>query len=160
MKTTRIALITVIAAATAYTASARPGGPGPRGGGGLPFGLEPEDIVGAIFAKHDTNQDSVIDGTEIADAAEAKMAARQARAEERGRGLNRPDDFAPPTPEEIAARILENHDADENGSLSEEEVLDIVTQQNRNNRRKGGKGARGPRNGRGPNAPVEDDAGE
>jgi len=151
MNITRIALITLITAGTALSATARPGGSGPRGGNDMPFGLEAEDIVGAIFAKHDTNLDDLLSSDEIAASVAAKIEARQARAAERGVERERPDDFTPPTPEEIAAKMIERHDADEDGALSTEEVLGTLKQQKR--RGKGGprggegRGKRGPRAG-------------
>ena len=157
MKSARIGIISLIAAGIALTASARPGAGGPRGFAGL-FGLEPEELVVAIFDKYDTDENSQLDGTEIAEAAAAKMAERQARREELG--IEPPEGFTPPTPEEVAARILERHDEDESGSLDIEEVLQIVDRQfNRGCRCKGRPGSRGD-GPRGPRPPADEETTE
>jgi len=149
MKITTIALIGAAIAGGAAIAQARPQGGPFAGPGGLPFGLGPEDLVGAIFAKHDVNEDNQLDADEIAASVASGIERRKARFEERGFNRNRPDDFEPPAPVNIAARMIERHDANADGVLNTEEVLEIVKRPLGKRDRRGNRSGlgKGPRRG-------------
>lgn len=141
-------------------ASAQENGPrgprGPRGPQGPGAGFQPpapENIAARMLERSDANNDGFLSRDEL-------VAAVGHRLEQGGRpggprgprppadAEDRPEGFQPPSPEEIASHMLEKSDADGNGQLSKDELIDAIKarhEEGRGPRPPFGEGRPGPR---------------
>lgn len=144
------AAVLMLAAALMANAQGPGGGRGPQGGGqqGGPGGGDfkppsPDEIVKHMLADFDGNKDGKLDATELKKSIEAHQKQRMEHGSPQGgpgggqqRGAQggpggfqggqqggpqgeRPE---PPAPDKIAAKWLEEFDADKNGTLSADEL--------------------------------------
>ncbi|MEX0331528.1 MAG: hypothetical protein AB3N64_08915 [Puniceicoccaceae bacterium] len=94
----------------------------------------PEALAAKLIADFDTDGSATLNEEELA---EALVFMR----ENRPRPQNRPEmkqRREPPPPEKVAERMLENHDADGDALLSEEELVEALSSMPRPGRRPGG----------------------
>ncbi len=151
MKTPLLTLTIASAAFFASNLSARPEGPPPP--------PDPETIVVEVFTDYDSDENNSLNQEELVAALqgmrEKQMAKRQGDRPRMGRKAsdeestedrpakpNKGKRRGPPAPEDIAPRMIENHDKSGDGELNTEELLEALKGMHGQGRR-----GRGPRGG-------------
>jgi len=105
---------------------------------GMPLPPTPEEVVIEMFANFDANENDLLEKSELTSALRERGKERRAamrerfqerreKAEAAGRELPSPGKRKSlPKPKEIATRMLENFDSDEDSALSAEEAIAAV----------------------------------
>ncbi|MDQ8204575.1 hypothetical protein [Pelagicoccus sp. SDUM812003] len=124
-----------LASIIAATASARPWGPPPPP-------PPAEEVVVEFFTDYDTDESNTLTQQELATALQGMREKRmEQRAERPGKGLNNDRKGRGPIgPEDLAARLIEDFDADEDAVLDSEELLNALSAMGRKHRGGPGRG--------------------